>query len=158
MSEKSDDNKTSPCEVCQQPAARRCSACKLVSYCTAEHQKEHWNDHKNACKPFEVDHSKELGRFMKATRDLEPSDVIFTDTPIIFGPKPHRIEEGPFPCVGCCRLLQDQTCDRCLGCFWPVCNVNCEGLKIPTVHGFECNVLRLRAPSEAKPFHEYYRY
>ncbi|KAJ8978882.1 hypothetical protein NQ317_008497 [Molorchus minor] len=50
------------------------------------------------------------------------------------------------------RLLNDQTCNKCPGCFWPVCKTDCEGLKIPTIHGFECSILRLRPPSEAKSF------
>ncbi|KAJ8948644.1 hypothetical protein NQ318_022712 [Aromia moschata] len=158
MSQSSEDPKTGSCEVCQQSAARRCSACKLVFYCSEDHQKSHWKEHKNVCRPFEVARCAEVGRYLKATRDLNPSDIIFTDTPIVFGPKPHRVDEGQFPCVGCCRLLDDQTCHRCPGCFWPVCKPDCQGIKVATLHGFECNILRLRPPSEAKSFYEYYRF
>ncbi|XP_018563555.1 protein msta-like [Anoplophora glabripennis] len=146
------------CEVCQQVSERRCSACKLVFYCSAEHQREHWIEHKDACRPYEVGSSDHLGKYLKARRDLNPSDVIFTDSPIVFGPKPHRIEEGSFPCVGCCRLLDDQTCERCPECFWPVCKTDCPGLKVAQVHGFECKVLKLRPPSEPKSFFDYYRF
>ncbi|KAJ8923003.1 hypothetical protein NQ315_001551 [Exocentrus adspersus] len=146
------------CEVCRGEAERRCSACKLVFYCSAEHQKEHWKEHRDACRPYEVCSSGQLGRYLKAKRDLHPSDVIFIDSPLVFGPKPHRIAEGAFPCVGCCRLLDDQTCARCPCCFWPVCSLDCTGLKTPQLHGFECNVLKLKPPGEAKTFYDCYRF
>lgn len=42
------------CPECKQPAELKCSACKLVWYCGKEHQKQHWKQHKNLCKPYEV--------------------------------------------------------------------------------------------------------
>lgn len=146
------------CEICKAPSKRKCSACKLIFYCSTEHQQEHWKEHKTTCRPFEEAYSKELGRYLKATRDLSPGEIIFSETPLVFGPKPHHIEEGPFPCVGCCRLLSDQMCERCPGCLWPICNLNCEGLKVANYHGFECNILRLRPPSEIKSFYNFYRF
>ncbi|KAJ8978881.1 hypothetical protein NQ317_008496 [Molorchus minor] len=66
---------------------------------------------KPVCKSYEehptlvevVARSEDLGRYLKATRDIERSDVIFSDYPLIFGPKHHRIEDGQFLCIGCCR-------------------------------------------------------
>lgn len=42
------------CEVCQQPSKQKCSQCKLVFYCSSEHQKENWTSHKSSCIPYEV--------------------------------------------------------------------------------------------------------
>lgn len=42
------------CAECGAPSELKCSACKLVSYCGKEHQKQHWKSHKNICRPFEV--------------------------------------------------------------------------------------------------------
>lgn len=42
------------CTVCSGPASNRCSACKQVSYCSREHQKQDWKNHKNSCRPFEA--------------------------------------------------------------------------------------------------------
>ncbi|KAG5877977.1 hypothetical protein JTB14_032238 [Gonioctena quinquepunctata] len=157
MSE-NDELKLGQCEVCQQSTERRCSGCKLVFYCNAEHQQANWKEHKNTCKSFEISSNPQLGRYLKATRDLQRGDFIFSETPLVFGPKPHHFEEGPFPCVGCCRLIYDhQKYDRCSGCSWPVCSQECDGLKITTLHGFECNVLKLRLPNEKESFYDYYR-
>ncbi len=40
------------CELpsCDNPAHARCSSCKLVYYCSVEHQKLHWRDHKLVCR------------------------------------------------------------------------------------------------------------
>jgi len=42
------------CTVCSGPASNRCSACKQVSYCSREHQKQDWRNHKYSCRPFEA--------------------------------------------------------------------------------------------------------
>lgn len=42
------------CAVCGKPASKKCGGCSLAFYCTAEHQRQHWNEHKENCKPYEV--------------------------------------------------------------------------------------------------------
>lgn len=42
------------CAVCEIDSDLKCSGCKEVSYCTTDHQKKHWKEHKNDCKPFAV--------------------------------------------------------------------------------------------------------
>ncbi|PSN67352.1 hypothetical protein BS50DRAFT_553325 [Corynespora cassiicola Philippines] len=37
-------------EQCQKTAGNACAACRLVQYCSKECQKEHWKEHKTACK------------------------------------------------------------------------------------------------------------
>ncbi|CAH1964736.1 unnamed protein product [Acanthoscelides obtectus] len=148
-----------PCEICQQVTQGTCSTCRQVYYCSKEHEHEHKEIHQVSCNPFEIGTSKELGRYLLATRNLKPSDVILSETPLVFGPKPQQIKEGPFPCVGCCRILTDQTCERCPLCLWPVCKLDCPGLKQPNIHGFECTILRLKpANTESKSFYEYFRF
>lgn len=42
------------CIVCQEPTKNRCSRCRSVYYCCAEHQKEHREQHRSQCvEPFE---------------------------------------------------------------------------------------------------------
>ncbi|KAH6896244.1 hypothetical protein BKA70DRAFT_1316688 [Coprinopsis sp. MPI-PUGE-AT-0042] len=36
--------------ICSNPGTLKCSACKLVSYCSKDCQKSHWQRHKTACK------------------------------------------------------------------------------------------------------------
>lgn len=37
-----------PCLVCGVPSTRHCSRCQDASYCSREHQIEHWKSHKNS--------------------------------------------------------------------------------------------------------------
>lgn len=43
---------SSSCGVCGQAASQRCSKCKSLSYCSKEHQKQHWRLHKQICEMF----------------------------------------------------------------------------------------------------------
>ena len=40
-----------PCGVdsCTQPGTKRCAACNSVSYCSQDHQRQHWKEHKKVC-------------------------------------------------------------------------------------------------------------
>eukprot|EP00455_Lapot_gusevi_P049553 TRINITY_DN7042_c0_g2_i2.p1 TRINITY_DN7042_c0_g2~~TRINITY_DN7042_c0_g2_i2.p1 ORF type:complete len:212 (+),score=71.34 TRINITY_DN7042_c0_g2_i2:59-637(+) len=39
------------CPVCQKTTnLRKCGGCGLVAYCSIEHQRQHWAQHKNSCK------------------------------------------------------------------------------------------------------------
>ncbi|VDB92456.1 unnamed protein product [Peniophora sp. CBMAI 1063] len=39
------------CQLCGESAEERCSACKTVYYCRAEHQRKDWNEHRKLCVP-----------------------------------------------------------------------------------------------------------
>ncbi|KAK9885453.1 hypothetical protein WA026_010949 [Henosepilachna vigintioctopunctata] len=150
----------SVCAVCAKPAQRKCSACKIAHYCSVEHQRGHWKDHKRMCKSYEICSSEDLGNHLVASRDLERGDVIFSETPLLFGPKPHLIENGPFPCVGCCKVLDQETADQCEACLWPCCSRECPGMKDPSRHALECKILRLRQGGlqSARTFYEFFRF
>lgn len=45
----------------------------------------------------------EIGKCLVATRDLQVGDLILSENPLVYGPRPHMVEEGPVPCPGCCR-------------------------------------------------------
>jgi len=40
-----------PCVVCSTPSITRCSACKVIHYCSAACQRKDWPSHKLACTP-----------------------------------------------------------------------------------------------------------
>lgn len=42
------------CAICGVVASSKCAACSLVAYCSKEHQKAHWSQHKNKCVSYEV--------------------------------------------------------------------------------------------------------
>ncbi|XP_050308455.1 SET domain-containing protein SmydA-8-like isoform X2 [Anthonomus grandis grandis] len=148
------DNK---CAECGNPAELKCSACKLVAYCGKEHQRKHWKEHKVLCRPFEIGEDPAIGKCLIATRDLQPGDLILTENPLVYGPRPHMVEEGPIPCPGCCRLIIPDKAARCEGCDFPVCNPKCPGLKDMDRHGHECMILGLRDVRAINGLHDFYR-
>lgn len=106
-----EDDKCGKCAICGVKASQTCSACKSVQYCGAEHQKKHWKIHKLECRPFCIARDEELGRYLMATRDIAANTVIFTENPLVVGPKwflNEKEEYSPIvPCVGCfapCRV------------------------------------------------------
>ncbi|XP_014208289.1 protein msta-like [Copidosoma floridanum] len=126
---------TGNCASCGGPAATRCADCKLVFYCTKEHQRSHWPSHKSACRAYEVRDNEELGRHLVATRDLDADDLILSELPIVWGPSYHAESSV---CVGC--GIKDVFM-RCPGCKWPACKITCPGLADDERHKFECKIL-----------------
>lgn len=52
---------------------------------------------------FQIKNIPDVGRCLIATRDINPGDLILSEYPLVYGPRPHMVEEGPVPCPGCCR-------------------------------------------------------
>ncbi|XP_046688196.1 SET domain-containing protein SmydA-8-like [Homalodisca vitripennis] len=132
------------CAVCSQKGPLTCSACKMVSYCSKEHQKHHWPEHKTQCRPFEVRTSPELGRYLVATRDVAAGEVLYEEAPTVVGPK--VVEPSPV-CLGC---LRPPGAARCESCGWPVCSPACPGLRDPHCHAIECKILSLSPIKDIK--------
>lgn len=93
------------CAVCDKNAPFKCTACKSVNYCSGEHQKKDWPVHKYECRPYKIERSDELGRYLVATRDIPAKSVIFIEPPLVIGPKwclnDNEKLSPDFPCVGC---------------------------------------------------------
>ncbi|KAL1117654.1 hypothetical protein AAG570_003969 [Ranatra chinensis] len=126
------------CIVCGQEATSVCSNCKNAAYCSKEHQKSDWKNHKTCCFPFEVKKNDDLGRHMVATRDIPSDSLIFSELPIVYGPK---IVNPEPQCLGCYSPLDLDTSVYCPGCHWPVCSPLCLGLSDQQHHFPECAVL-----------------
>ena len=60
------------CALCGVPSSLKCAGCKLVVYCSPEHQKKHWRmQHKNECaKPYEVKLTRRPSRPVGSTVDI----------------------------------------------------------------------------------------
>lgn len=132
------------CEVCQQPANQTCGGCKLVYYCSKAHQKLGWREgHKFKCCAFKIQYSDTLGRYMIATRDIQPGEMILKEKPAVIGPK----MTGPPECLGCGKKLEPQKIGdqydfyKCSVCNWPMCDSKCEKAD---VHKAECKVMSER--------------
>lgn len=74
------------CIVCLSPAIQKCSGCQLVHYCSKDHQKEHWKEHKHQCSPARVKSDPKFGRYLEATREIKAGDIVMKEKPLITGP------------------------------------------------------------------------
>ncbi|KAF2344675.1 Zinc finger MYND-type [Trinorchestia longiramus] len=75
------------CAVCGVGATHRCGRCHMTPYCSREHQRQHWQQHKALCAPYTVKENAVLGRHLVACRDLEAGQIILKDTPLVLGPR-----------------------------------------------------------------------
>ncbi|XP_043260854.1 SET domain-containing protein SmydA-8-like isoform X2 [Colletes gigas] len=124
------------CPICgaHSNAMLKCSGCKQQVYCGKDHQRQDWPRHKSVCKAWEVHESPELGRYLLASRDLNPGDSIISESPLVWGPALHTDQRV---CIGCgkqCTSIDT----RCTTCLWPACQMNCPGLIDKNRHGLEC--------------------
>lgn len=81
----------SVCAICLAPAIQKCSGCQTVNYCTREHQKQHWKQHKQVCVPARVKEDPQFGRYLEASREIKPGDIIMREKPLITGPAQVRV-------------------------------------------------------------------
>ncbi|CAG9864920.1 unnamed protein product [Phyllotreta striolata] len=110
------------CEVCDKQASHRCSSCHNARYCCREHQKAHWKQHKPNCRPFKICKDDVLGRHAKATKAINPGEVILQEHPLIWGPALNTIPV----CLGCCKPVDENNSKPCSKCGWPMCSSLCE--------------------------------
>ena len=130
---------TAKCGVCAAEASSRCAGCYAVAYCTVEHQKEAWAEHKPNCsKPYTVKEGKGVGRYMVATRALAPGDIILREKAAVVGPS---LEGAKPQCLGCSVGLTE-VFHPCHYCKAPLCSKKCES---HALHVDECKQLRLNA-------------
>lgn len=125
-----------PCAVCNQPASHTCSGCKLVNYCSKDHQKIHWkSEHKGNCKAlFKIERNEVLGRYVVATRDIKKGELIFHEPPLVVGPKAVSLPV----CLGCHELVDIQNYHECDGCGFPLCSAKCQ---VSDYHFDECRLM-----------------
>ncbi|XP_022118009.2 SET domain-containing protein SmydA-8 [Pieris rapae] len=128
------------CEVCQQPANQTCGGCKSVFYCSRNHQKTAWKEHKFQCRLFEIQFSNTAGRYLVATRDIKQGEIILREKAAVSGPRTACTAH----CLSCNKKLEpmnvDETLDyyKCSGCYWPMCGLKCEK---SSVHEEECKLM-----------------
>ncbi|XP_026321344.1 SET domain-containing protein SmydA-8 [Hyposmocoma kahamanoa] len=79
---------------------------------------------------YDVRQNEKYGRYLVANKDLECGELIFTDTPFAFGPKP----DTPPLCLGCYCVVENTLCSQC---GWPICGPECE---TAPAHVGECAV------------------
>ncbi|XP_041981847.1 SET domain-containing protein SmydA-8 [Aricia agestis] len=119
------------CVVCSTLTEHKCSGCQGVHYCSREHQKQDWKQHKAICSPARVKEDPKLGRYLEATRNIKPGDIVMKEEPLITGPS----QITPPVCLGCYRLLEEDNIVSCEKCGWPFCSEACTQ---NAVHQPEC--------------------
>merc|ERR1719474_888355 len=77
----------SRCFLCGDPASSCCEWCGLVYYCSHYHLSKHRPKTSDRCLPFAIVASPDKGRYVVATRDIEPLELLIDDTAAAIGPK-----------------------------------------------------------------------
>ncbi|XP_017758947.1 PREDICTED: protein msta-like [Eufriesea mexicana] len=122
------------CPICNKRATLKCSGCKQQFYCKKEHQRRDWPRHRSACQAWEIRENSELGRHLLASRDLNPGDVIVSESPLVWGPALHSDQRV---CIGCGKRCNISS-TICMNCLWPSCGTECPNLTYKNSHDSEC--------------------
>jgi hypothetical protein len=101
-----DSSSSGKCEICEKAAKSRCSGCIQAFYCSVEHQRQDWKDHKPNCNPLRVCHNEKIGRYYVATRNIKPGEIVLRESPLIIGPS----QVTPPVCVGCLKVRHENLC------------------------------------------------
>ncbi|CAG7835222.1 unnamed protein product [Allacma fusca] len=134
------------CAQCQGEANRKCTGCWNVVYCTEEHQRQHWTEHKKTCSPpLALKTDLVFGQHWVAARDLSPGTLLVKELPAL------KLSSWPFgihdfyewnddaTCLGCGFHIREPCFNYlCSKCGWPVCDVDCEKASIHADN--ECQV------------------
>ncbi len=95
-----------------------------------------------------------MGRYIIATRDLKPGELILAEGPLAVAP----MAVTPPVCLACYKPVDGRT--RCPLCGWPMCGDACAGAP---VHQAECRLtqsrgspinLEIKNPSKPFPLYE----
>jgi len=104
------------CFLCESPAALKCVHCPTEA-CSEEHLAVHRP--KDYCFPFKVMRRPEVGRYVVATRDVAPSEIILEENPAVFGPE----HDTPPVCLECLTAVDGSF--TCAKCGLPLCGEEC---------------------------------
>lgn len=121
-----------------------CSKCKLVSYCSKEHQIEDWPNHKEVCFPIKFTFIPDRNRkHYVAKSDIKVGKITHVQRPLMIYPIVTNSTELKFPenkgkdvnnqsrvklCISCFQELSANDMKTCVKCKWPVCNGNCTNV------------------------------
>ncbi|XP_035711296.1 SET domain-containing protein SmydA-8-like [Folsomia candida] len=138
---------SSICAVCGKSAAKICTACKNVAYCSVEHQKKDWKSHKSSCRVYLVKKNETMGRYVVAATDIAPGVIIMAEPALMVGPKQDTL---PI-CLGCHKRLTGTY--LCSKCSFPLCSKECEQLEIHS--NYECLIFSQKKPIIMKDLNIY---
>ena len=120
------------CLWCCQPASEKCPHCQQVAFCSKTHYQNHLGP-AGQCLPFRIRHSPTKGRYAEAVRDIQPTELILLDEPLVIGPS----RQQQIVCVECLKPCDSSV--TCTECQMPLCQQQCQRL---TWHSIECGFLK----------------
>ena len=89
------------CFLCgRRQCDKTCALCGLW-FCSRAHQLLH-QDQEGKCYPFQIRTKSGIGRYLVATRNIEPGEIVFREEPIIIG---NNHETQPV-CLGCLQPVK----------------------------------------------------
>lgn len=153
-----DSRQVAECAFCGELANNKCQNCLSVAYCSREHQKAHWKDHRPFCSLYEVVLSPSGVYTIVAKTNIKRGEVIWIEEPCFTVPfstneelnllqfQPES-EENQKMSLGSLTVDEYETniCRFpviCLGCStyiygeniseckcgWPICGEDCTGV------------------------------
>ncbi|XP_042221386.1 SET domain-containing protein SmydA-8-like isoform X2 [Homarus americanus] len=132
------------CEVCGGEATVSCSVCYGSHYCSSEHLRHHWEDHRRCCHPVIEQTDPAAGRFLATSRDVQAGELLLKESPIAVGPR----ATSPLVCLGCHELIPGTEFPRCPSCWWPLCSSDCV---TSSLHQAECPILAVDTKRVGQP-------
>ena len=123
------------CFLCHEETPRQCENCDLFicsDYCQSKHR------YHDTCLPFKVENSPEIGRYVVATRDILPTELIISEEAAALGPCPNTLPR----CLTCLASLGADTAVSCDKCNFPFCSKACSQTEVHVNN--ECAVFPYR--------------
>ncbi|XP_040574757.1 SET domain-containing protein SmydA-8 [Lepeophtheirus salmonis] len=125
------------CYICNsKDVASVCKSNPEVKYCSEEHQSMHESDDGDPY-PFTVKFNEEVGRYMVASRDIQPGEIIFQEEPLAYGPNHSSLPT----CLECMRRVDEPI--LCPRCNLPLCDEMCG---FGEEHAKECSIFSKLSP------------
>ena len=144
------------CFLCLKVSEYNCASCS-VPYCSQAHYNLHSfqnpqsssdSSESTYCFPFRVLEREEVGRYVVATRDIAPLELILVDHPAAFGPN-HDTSPA---CLECLLPIDAKSIHPCEMCNLPLCSptTSCGKRRSSgdSIHArAECNVFSKPTPT-----------
>lgn len=115
-----EEEEISTCFICNAAPDPDLSCDSQVQYCCQDHKELHFPAEQDQPYPFIVKYRPEVGRYMVASRDINPGEVIFAEEFLAVGPNHITL-----PCCLDCLKESPEGGFQCPNCNLPVCEEMC---------------------------------
>ncbi|XP_034245951.1 SET domain-containing protein SmydA-8-like [Thrips palmi] len=133
----SHNDATGPCAVCGK-SGLPCARCRVHYYCSKEHQKEHWPQHKPGCGSIGL-----VNGVVVATKCIPAGTVIMREVPTLTFPSSpwtYHALKIKWMCSACyANMTWMKSAYQCTRCGLPVCDDQCSQ---STNHQVECQIMQ----------------